>query len=166
MLDCLRRGQDACVQRIASLKIVGDFIRLLDDALDRLAGLRARWLADELKHLFKPLHVPFGFVAMLFESSREFFGFGSLAHLWERFKNLFLSRVGILKRLDKEVFESLGSGHGILRRLYLDVSQTLRTSIGSSLSLSARDFLVGFAPISFCVTEAAMGDLLWEAVMD
>src|ERR1700745_3167654 len=68
MLDRLSRCQKSRVECRSISVLVHDFLAFVEDALDGIALLAARRLAEKLKDVFEALDVPFGFVVMLRKS--------------------------------------------------------------------------------------------------
>src|ERR1700747_2313649 len=68
MLDRLSRCQKSRVECRSISVLVHDFLAFVEDALDGIALLAARRLAEKLKDLFEAFDLPFGFVVMLLKS--------------------------------------------------------------------------------------------------
>ena len=78
MLDRLATSEETCVERFTSRVLLHDLIAFLEDALDRLAGLRLRAFANHLEDRLKSIHMPLGLVAMSQESGFQLLRFRSL----------------------------------------------------------------------------------------
>src|SRR5713226_7634880 len=76
MLDGLRRGKHAGIECLAALVLVHDLLALVEDALDRVAGLAARRLVEQFEDLFETLHLTFGLAMMLLERRPQLVGTG------------------------------------------------------------------------------------------
>src|SRR5271166_2184541 len=68
MLDRLSRRQKARVECQSMSVLVHDFLAFVEDALDGIALLAARRLAEKLKDLFEAFNLLFGLVVMLLKS--------------------------------------------------------------------------------------------------
>src|SRR5260370_34767972 len=67
VFDGLRRCKHAGVKRLAALVLLHDLLALLEDALDRIAGLAARRHVEHLENLLETLDMAFGLAMMLLE---------------------------------------------------------------------------------------------------
>src|SRR5579859_562641 len=68
MLDRLSRRQKARVECRSISVLVHDFLAFVEDALDSIALLAARRLAEKLEDLFEAFDLSFGLVVMLLKS--------------------------------------------------------------------------------------------------
>ncbi len=93
-----------------------DFLALIEDAKDGVAGLAARALAQDFEHALKPFHLHFGFLAVLFEAGTKLFGRGSLGHLRQCLQDLPFGVVDVLEGVEKEIVQLLVS-HVVVSRI-------------------------------------------------
>jgi hypothetical protein len=101
MLHGLSRRDETGVQRSGSLELVHDRLAFLDDTENGVAGFSARWLAEQLKHLFQALYMPFGLREVLLKTRLQFLRLRGLGHPWQRFGNLPLGVVDVLERIEE-----------------------------------------------------------------
>src|SRR5690606_30839814 len=116
MLDRLRGGDQAGVEGRRVLELVHDLLAFGDDALDGVAGLAARRLADDVEHLLETFEMALGLLAMLLEGRFQLGGLRRALHLRQRLQNLPLRVIDVLKGFMEQVVQRLfPCGHG--RRL-------------------------------------------------
>src|SRR3954467_12266133 len=101
MLDRLSRRQQAGVERGRVGILFHDLLAFVEDALDGVALLAARGLAEQLEYLFEALDLPFRLVVMLFESGPQLVRIGSLRHFRKRLQYLLFGIVDVLERIEK-----------------------------------------------------------------
>src|ERR1700744_2505629 len=83
MLDRLSRRQKARVECGSISVLVHDFLAFVENALDGIALLAARRLAEKLEDLFEAFNLSFGLVVMLLKSLPQLDGRRRLGHLWQ-----------------------------------------------------------------------------------
>src|SRR5882724_2033595 len=117
VLDGLRGGKHAGVKRLAALVLVHDLLALVEDALDRVAGLAARRLVEQFENLLEALDLAFGLAVVLFERRTQLVGLSGLRHFRQHLQNLLFGVVNVLQGIEEEiveVFVFFFCGHGAL----------------------------------------------------
>src|SRR5712692_6323778 len=105
VLDRLRGGKHAGVKRLAALVLVHDLLALVEDALDRVAGLAARRLVEQFENLLEALDLAFGLAVMLFERRTQLVGLSGLRHFRQRLQNLLFGVINVLQGIEEEIVE-------------------------------------------------------------
>jgi len=75
------------------------------DALDRIAGLAARWLVEQFEDLLEAFHLSLGLAVMLLERRPQLVGLGGFCHFRQRPQNLLFGEINVLQRIEEEVVE-------------------------------------------------------------
>ena len=81
MLDRLRGGEQAGIERGRILVLRHDLLAFIEDALDGIAFLAARGLAEQLEDFLEPLDLPLGLVVVLLECRAKLVDLAALAIL-------------------------------------------------------------------------------------
>src|SRR5574337_1812153 len=111
VLHGLPGSDERRIERVGALELVHEFLGLVDDAEDRLAGLAARGLSHLLENLVEALDVLFGRVAMGLESVLELRRHRLLGHFRQGSQNLLLREIDVLQRLGEKILERIGGLH-------------------------------------------------------
>ena len=101
MLDRLGCGQQAGIERGRIGILFHDLLAFFDKALDGIALLAARGLAEQLEYLFQPFDVPLGLVVVLFERRPQLIRIRRLRHFRQRLQDLLFGIVDVLERIEK-----------------------------------------------------------------
>src|SRR6478672_13157321 len=123
MLDCLRRCEKSRVESRRALELLHDFLPLLDDAHDGIAGLAARRLVNLFEHFLEPCNMLLGLALMLFESGLQPLRLGGFCHLGKGAQDFLLRKVDVLESFVKEFVKILFAGH---RHYLLDAAERNR----------------------------------------
>ena len=105
MLDGLRRGEQAGIERLGALVLVHDLLALVENAHDGIAGLAAGRLVEQFENLLEALDLAFGLVVMLLERGAQLVGGGRLRHLRQRLQDLLFGEVDVLQRIEEQIVE-------------------------------------------------------------
>src|SRR5258705_12735926 len=101
MLDRLRGGQQTGVERWRIGILLHDLLAFIENALDGIALLAARGLAEQLEYLFQALDLSLGLIMMLFERGPQLVRIGRLRHFRQRLQDLLFGVVDVLERIEK-----------------------------------------------------------------
>ena len=82
-----------------------DFLALLDDAVDRRAGLALGALADDFEHLLQAFDVDLGFALVVLERLLQLGRLSAPRHLGQRLQDRALGVVDVLERVVKQGVE-------------------------------------------------------------
>ena len=105
MLDRLRCRQQPGVECRRVGVFVHDLLALIENALDRVAFLAARGLAELLEDLLESLDLALGLVMMPFKRRPQLIRVGRLRHFRQGLQNLFFRVVDIFQRIEKKFVE-------------------------------------------------------------
>ena len=81
------------------------------NAEDGVAGLAARWLAEQFEDLLQPFDMALGFVKVLLEAGLQFRRGRRLGHLRQGLHDLLFGVVDVLERIEKQVVQGLFGSH-------------------------------------------------------
>ena len=101
MLDGLRGGEEARVDRGRTLVVLGDFVAFLDDAVDGGALFAFSRLADLIENLLKTFDLALGLPQVLLERVLQFAGLCRLRHLRQRLQDLVFRVINVLQGVEE-----------------------------------------------------------------
>ena len=105
VFDGLGCGEEASVDRRRALELLEDLLPLLDNTVDRRAGLATCRLAKEFEHLDQSLHLTFGFLQMFVECGLQGLGLGAVDHLLQGRSDFAFGVVDVLNAIGEQVFQ-------------------------------------------------------------
>ena len=111
MLDCLGAADHGRVEDLLVIDFACDRVRLLYQAVNRGAFRALRTLAEILEHFLEASHLMLGFTQMIAQAFGELAIGRLLDHGGERFHDLLLGVINVLKRMEEEIlhrFDVLG----------------------------------------------------------
>src|SRR5215213_7823902 len=107
VLDRLGGSDKPSIESRHPAKLLHDFRTLISDAVDGLAGLPTRRLADDTEDAVEALDLTLGLPKVLVESRSQLLGLRRLGHLGQGLDEFIFSEVDVLERLVEEVAQLL-----------------------------------------------------------
>jgi len=107
VLDLLGGGDQAGVEDLGLGLGVDEFLTLLGDALETLAGLLLGAGAELLEGLLQPRHLVLGLLEVLGEALAQLLVAGRLDHLGQGLEDLMLGPIQVLQLVDQQLLHRL-----------------------------------------------------------